>query len=213
MKNALLWLAALAALVACSEPAPPAPSAPKGKLAFPGALGWAATTPGGRGGQILKVTTLNADGPGSFLAALNTPGPRIIVFEVGGVIDLGQKEYKITEPFLTVAGQTAPSPGTTFIRGGFGVATHDVVIRHIRVKVGDAGAPKKSGWEADALSISGGHDVIVDHCTLTWATDENGSISGPRFKGRRRMSGVKTPRATSPTATTSSPRASVTRLT
>ena len=81
--------------------------------AFPGAPGWAATTPGGRGGQILRVTTLAPDGPGSFLAALNVKGPRIIVFEVGGVIDLGSvtgprhNTVAITEPFLTIAGQTA----------------------------------------------------------------------------------------------------------
>src|SRR6185295_19618601 len=88
--------------------------------AFPGAQGWAATTPGGRGGRILKVTTLAAKGPGSFLEALNVKGPRIIVFEVGGVIDLGSvtgprhNSVAIKEPFLTIAGQTAPSPGITF---------------------------------------------------------------------------------------------------
>ena len=65
------------------------------------------------------------------------PGPRIVVFEVGGVIDLGVKELRITEPFLTIAGQTAPQPGITLIRGGLIIATHDVVIRHIRVRPGD----------------------------------------------------------------------------
>ena len=135
-----------------------------GLLAFPGAVGWAAHTPGGRGGQILRVTTLNPDGPGSFLEAVRTKGPRIIVFEVGGVIDLGGHEIKITEPFLTVAGQTAPSPGITFIRGGFQVGAHDVVWRHTRIRVGDIGAPKKSGWETDGLSTEGAaHDVIFDH--------------------------------------------------
>ena len=153
-------------------------------LAFPGAMGWAAHTPGGRGGQILKVTTLNADGPGSILEALRTKGPRIIVFEVGGVIDLGRNEISVTEPYLTVAGQTAPSPGITFIRGGFQIHAHDVVIQHIRVRVGEAGAAKKSGWETDGLSTAGGaHDVIIDHCTVTWATDENMSMSGERFVG------------------------------
>src|SRR5690349_5992009 len=87
-----------------------------GLLAFPGAQGAAAQTPGGRGGKILRVTTLAASGPGSLLAALETDGPRIVVFEVGGVIDMAQHEIKITRPFLTVAGQTAPSPGITLIR-------------------------------------------------------------------------------------------------
>lgn len=154
------------------------------KLAFPGALGWAATTPGGRGGKIIKVTTLNPDGPGSFLEAVNTPGPRIIVFEVGGVIDLGAREIHIKEPYLTIAGQTAPSPGVTFVRGGFQIAAHDVIVQHVRVRVGDVGKAKKSGWEVDAMSTEGeAHDVIIDHCTLTWGTDENASMSSRRFIG------------------------------
>src|SRR5687767_14505140 len=89
-------------------------SAASGKeLAFPGAEGWAAFTPGGRGGKIIRVTTLEASGPGSFLEALNTRGPRIIVFEVAGPIDLKRQTIKLTEPFVTIAGQTAPDPGIT----------------------------------------------------------------------------------------------------
>ena len=152
--------------------------------AFPGALGWASHTPGGRGGRIIRVTTLAAAGPGSFIEALETRGPRILVFEVGGVIDLEQRSVRIAEPHLTIAGQTAPSPGITLIRGGLDVATHDVVIQHLRVRPGQAGAAKRSGLEIDAISTLGGaHDVIVDHCSLTWATDENLSASGPRFEG------------------------------
>ncbi|MBI1407473.1 MAG: pectate lyase [Caulobacter sp.] len=153
-------------------------------LAFPGALGWAAQTPGGRGGKILRVTTLAADGPGSFRAAVETKGPRIVVFEVGGVIDLGGKTLTIREPFLTIAGQTAPSPGVTFINGGLDLATHDVIVQHIRVRPGEAGFAKKSGNDFDAISTQGiSYNVIVDHCTLTWGTDENLSASGPRFVG------------------------------
>ncbi|MSU49173.1 MAG: pectate lyase [Opitutus sp.] len=169
-------------------PAAAAPAAPE--LAFPGAMGWAATTPGGRGGQILRVTTLAADGPGSFLAVLNTPGPRIIVFEVGGVIDLRtvtgprHNSVSIKEPFLTIAGQTAPSPGITFIRGGISIETHDVVIRHIRVRPGAAGYAKKSGWEPDSMATTGAAwNVIVDHSSFTWSIDENLSTSGKAFTG------------------------------
>jgi hypothetical protein len=151
------------------------------ELAFPGALGWAAHTPGGRGGKLLRVTTLDSSGPGSLLDALAQPGPRTIVFEVGGVIDLGRQAIRISEPFLSIAGQTAPYPGITLIRGGIDVATHDVVIRHIRVRPGEAGADKRSGVDFDAISTVGAHNVIVDHCSLTWATDENLSASGPRF--------------------------------
>ncbi|HWK51667.1 MAG TPA: hypothetical protein VNR40_17345, partial [Steroidobacter sp.] len=68
-------------------------------LAFPGAQGAAAQTPGGRGGRIIRVTTLDASGPGSLLEALETKGPRIVVFEVGGVIDMQKHEIKIKEPF------------------------------------------------------------------------------------------------------------------
>ena len=159
-------------------------AAPAAELAFPGAQGWAAHTPGGRGGRTVPVTTLAASGSGSLRAALEAKGPRIVVFEVGGVIDLGRETLRITEPFVTVAGQTAPSPGITLIRGGLSVATHDVIVQHVRVRPGEAGAAKKS-WEIDGITTQGGaHDVIVDHCSLTWATDENLSASGPRFDGQ-----------------------------
>nr|WP_200943095.1 pectate lyase [Altererythrobacter sp. Root672] len=151
--------------------------------AFPGAQGWAAQTPGGRGGAILRVTNLNADGPGSFKAAVLAKGPRIVVFEVGGVIDLGRTTIEITEPFLTIAGQTAPSPGITIIRGGIDLRAHDVIVRHIRIRTGADGQARMSGWEADAFSTIGAWNVIVDHCTMTWGIDENLSASGPRFTG------------------------------
>ena len=181
-------LALLAALILARVAA--APASADAMRAFPGAVGWAAETPGGRGGKILRVTTLKPNGPGSFIAALNTKGPRIIVFEVGGVIDLGSvtgpkdTSVSIKEPFVTIAGQTAPSPGITFIRGGLSIDTHDVVIRHIRVRPGIAGHPKKTGWEPDSISTSGaGRNVIVDHCSLTWSIDENLSVSGKPFTG------------------------------
>jgi hypothetical protein len=144
-----------------------------------------AATRGGTDGALLRVTNLRADGPGSLRAAIQTRGPRLIVFEVGGVIDLQQKNLVITEPHITVAGQTAPSPGLTIIKGGISIRTHDVIVQHIRVRPGDAGQPKRSGWEVDAISTSGAdaHNILVDHCSLTWATDENLSVSGPRLEG------------------------------
>lgn len=178
------WLVSTTAGGVWAGPAgPDALSTGTPALAFPGAQGWAAHTPGGRGGKILRVTTLAADGPGSFAEALATKGPRNVVFEVGGVIDLGMKELRITEPFLTIAGQTAPQPGITFIKGGLTIATHDVVVRHIRMRPGDGGMPKFSG-DIDAITtVRGAKDVIVDHCSLTWATDENLSASSTRFFG------------------------------
>jgi hypothetical protein len=177
-------LRALLAFLLTSLVVPAARPASTEEKAFPGAEGWAATTPGGRGGRILKVTTLKATGPGSFLAALETQGPRIIVFEVGGVIDLDRRIVTIKEPFLTIAGQTAPSPGITFIRGGFLIGTHDVVVRHIRVRPGEAGHAKKSGWEPDGMStLHRSYNVIVDHCSFSWAIDENLSMSSKPFDG------------------------------
>jgi pectate lyase len=155
------------------------------RTAFPGAEGWAATTPGGRGGRIIKVTTLAASGPGSLREAIEAKGPRIVVFEVGGVIDLDHGFFAIEEPFITVAGQTAPSPGITIIRGmGVGIITHDVIVQHVRVRPGDAGERKAGGWLSDGIRTErGAHDVIIDHCTLAWATDKNLAVSGDRFQG------------------------------
>jgi hypothetical protein len=149
--------------------------------AEPPVRGWA-NTEGGRGGRIIRVTNLNADGPGSFKWAVEQKGPRIVVFEVSGAIDLNLGTITIREPYLTIAGQTAPSPGITLIRGGIDVAGHDVIIQHIRLRVGRSGQ-KPFSWESDGISTVGAHDVIVDHCSLTWALDENLSASGPRFTG------------------------------
>lgn len=146
--------------------------------------GWAADTKGGSGGAVVRVTSLNASGQGSFAAALATEGARIIVFEVGGVIDLQGVNVRIDKPYVTVAGQTAPHPGITFVRGGFSVATHDVIVQHIAVRPGENGKAKKSGWDVDGLSASAAYNVIVDHCSFSWATDENLSASGPRFNGK-----------------------------
>ncbi|MEE4285588.1 MAG: hypothetical protein V2I31_05550 [Mariniphaga sp.] len=144
-----------------------------------------AITKGGQGGKIIKVTNLNSEGEGSFREAVNMDGPRIIVFEVGGVIDLDKSRIIIDKPYVTIAGQTAPSPGITFIRGGISVTTHDVIIRHIMVRPGDAGEPKKSGWEPDGIATSGGNafNILIDHCSVTWSVDENISASGSRLEG------------------------------
>ncbi|QNG48491.1 pectate lyase family protein [Sphingobium yanoikuyae] len=153
-------------------------------LSFKGAQGWAGYTKGGNEGPIVRVTTLAPSGPGSLHAAIAIKGPRRIVFEVGGVIDLGGKVLTIREPFCTIAGQTAPWPGVTLIRGGLVISSHDVVVRHLRVRPGSAGFAKHSGWECDAINVFQGSNVIVDHCSLSWSTDESLSASGPRFGGK-----------------------------
>ncbi len=152
---------------------------------IPDNIAFGEATKGGLNGQVIRVTTLDAMGPGSLDEAIKTLGPRIVVFEVGGIIDLNKGFLEITEPYLTIAGQTAPAPGITIIRGGIGITTHDVIVKHIRVRPGDAGQAKKSGWEPDGLKTSGGiaYNVIIDHCSFTWAVDENLSATGSREYG------------------------------
>ena len=147
-------------------------------------VGYGSETRGGLDGRIIKVTTLNATGEGSFTEALNAEGPRTIVFEVAGVIDLGKQQIDITEPYLTIAGQTAPSPGITIIRGGLTVRTHDVVIQHIRFRMGDAGAEKGEKYEPEISTYGAeAYNIVVDHCSVSWGVDENLSTSGPRLDG------------------------------
>jgi pectate lyase len=141
-------------------------------------------TEGGQGGRIIRVTTLAKDGPGSLAEAVAAKGKRIIVFEVGGAIDLHRSVLDIKEPYVTIAGQTAPSPGITLIRGGIDVHAHDVKISHLRVLTGADRQPRLSGWEADAFSIVGAHNVVIENNTFMWAIDENMSASGPRFAGK-----------------------------
>ncbi|MEP4534988.1 MAG: hypothetical protein ABJ004_17975 [Cyclobacteriaceae bacterium] len=142
-------------------------------------------TDGGLGGEVVKVTNLNRSGTGSLKAAVEGSGPRIIVFEVGGVIDLEMTTLTISNPNVTVAGHTAPFPGITLIKGGVLITTHDVVIKHLKIRPGDAGQPVASGWEPDGLTVYGenAHHIIIDHCSVTWAVDENIGISGKRPLG------------------------------
>ena len=135
--------------------------------------------------RILKVVNTHSDGEGSLRWALAQKGPRLVIFEVGGVVNLAKDGITISEPFVTIAGETAPKPGITLIRGGITVRTHDVQIRHLMVRPGDNNEKRRSGWESDGISVSGAdaYDVHIDHCSLTWAIDENASASGPRDKG------------------------------
>ncbi|MCC4605603.1 pectate lyase [Xanthomonas campestris pv. badrii] len=180
----LLIAPALAAALVVSVPVlAAAPATGLAVMPAHAVKGWAAETVGGRGGRLIRVTTLAADGPGSFAEAVSATGPRIVVFEVGGVIDLQGESLRIGNPNLTIAGQTAPAPGITFVRGAITIATHDAIVQHIAVRPGGNDKPPRSGG-VDGLTVRG-HDVIIDHCSLTWATDENLSASGRRFTGDR----------------------------
>jgi pectate lyase len=147
--------------------------------AFPTAEGFGAGAAGGRGGRVIEVTTLDDSGPGSLRAGMEASGPRSCVFRVSGTITL-KSAIRVSEPYLTVAGQTSPGGvqirGTGQPDGDWGVwcvnGAHDIVLRHLRVRMG-------GGMKHDAgnnilfygTAEPGIRDVIVDHCSVSWGSD------------------------------------------
>ena len=147
---------------------------------FPGAEGFGSRASGGRGGKVVKVTNLNAKGAGSFLAALETPGPKIIVFEVSGVIPChytskGKKYMPVTHPNTTIAGQTAPGAGITLDgtltvrRRATAKPMSNIIIRFLRIRATTA---KNSSRNVRALELSGGDTIILDHVSGCWSIDD-----------------------------------------
>ncbi len=134
--------------------------------AFPGAEGFGACTPGGRGGKVFEVTSLNDSGPGSLREPVEAEGPRIVVFRVSGNIEL-KAALTIRNPYVTIAGQTAPGDGICVKNCETSVSTHDVIVRYLRFRPGD---PSKRAL--DALSGGGCRNVIIDHCSASWSIDE-----------------------------------------
>jgi len=144
--------------------------------AFPGATGFGSQTVGGRGGEVLHVTSLNNSGPGTLREALETKtGPRIIIFDVAGHILLSTP-ITIKNPFVTIAGQTAPGTGILLRKEGLIIATHDVIVRGLRVRVGDENGltNNRDGINMSTSSATGDvYNIILDHNSVSWAIDEN----------------------------------------
>ena len=145
--------------------------------AFPGAEGFGAVATGGRGGRVIKVTTLDAKGPGSLLAAVQAKGPRIVVFDTSGII---RGNVTITEPDLTIAGQTAPGAGITIegmllTRYRIDPPVSNVVIRFLRVRPRPVRGKSVSG---DCLQLTRTDRLIIDHVSCSWGSDENVDLCG-----------------------------------
>lgn len=143
--------------------------APTGLRAFPGAQGFGALATGGRGGRVIKVTTLEARGAGSLQEALSQDEPRIIVFDVSGVI---QGDFEIEYGNVTIAGQTAPGAGITIqgrLSGAYEFGVDNMIIRHLRVRpVYDGSA----GQQFDAMQFSRNSRLILDHVSASFGVDE-----------------------------------------
>lgn len=139
-------------------------------LAFPTAEGYGKYTIGGRGGEVHEVTNLNDSGPGSLRAAVEAAGPRTVVFRVSGNIELASP-ISIQNPFITIAGQTAPGDGICLKNYPLGISTDHVIVRYLRIRPGDI-----SGKDYDAVSSRYCKNIILDHISASWSVDETMSI-------------------------------------
>lgn len=152
-----------------------------GTLAFPTAEGAGRYSVGGRGGTVYKITNLNDAGAGSLREALEAAGPRIVVFEIDGTIELAGN-ITIDDPYISIYGQTAPGDGICLRNYTLRIHTHDVIIQHIRSRPGDtSGTPPGDLDGFDIVNDPVGNtdaddmafNVILDHCSASWASDEN----------------------------------------
>ena len=140
------------------------------QLAFPSAEGYGKYSEGGRGGEVYEVTNLNDCGVGSLRAAVEAYGPRTVVFRVSGTIIL-ESPLTIRNPYITIAGQTSPGDGICLRRYPLNIDADHVIIRHIRVRLGD-----ESGNDYDAMSSRYCKHIILDHISASWSVDECMSI-------------------------------------
>jgi pectate lyase len=152
----------------------PVSGAETAQAAVRGVVGYGRRTRGGQGGPIRFVRNLRDSGPGSLRAALEGRGRRVVRFRVSGTIRL-RSPIKINHPYLTVSGSSAGSRGITVRGDAVVIQTHDVIMRHLRLRPGDRG---ENPGETDALTINGNqrrvYNIVVDHVTMLWGPDIGG---------------------------------------
>lgn len=145
---------------------------PQAKIpAFPGAWGGGMYSFGGRGGKVWVVTNLNDDGPGSFREACEAAGPRIVVFNVAGIIHLKDR-IRVRAPYITIAGNTAPGDGVCIAGNTVELETHDIIVRHMRFRRGETDATDRN----DSFGGNPVGNLIIDHVSASWGLDENMSM-------------------------------------
>jgi pectate lyase len=172
MKSSGLFAAGLLAITSIAHAVP----------VIPGGSGYGIETPAGRGGSVYRVTNLNASGAGSLKACIDGASARTCVFEVSGTIRL-TSDLIIRNNRITIAGQTAPSPGILIRGASLRIQASDVLVQHLRIRPGDdRNGP--SPENRDALKIEGTSskpvkNVVIDHCSFSWAIDETVSVWGP----------------------------------
>ena len=146
-------------------------SAASGDPRFPGAQGGGMYSFGGRGGKVFVVTNLNDSGPGSFREALEAAGPRIVVFNVAGIIKLNDR-IRVRAPYITIDGGSAPGNGVCIAGNTVELETHDVIIRNMRFRRGETGV----GDRNDSLGGNPIGNIMIDHVSASWGLDENMSM-------------------------------------
>jgi formylglycine-generating enzyme required for sulfatase activity len=187
MKNAKTFVQRIAILCICTSV-----SAQEKTPAFPEAQGFGAFTKGGRGGEVFIVTTTEDYGDnepvikGSLREAVEARIPRMVVFEISGIIEL-KRNLKIENPFVTIAGQTAPGDGICLKDYSLSVSADHCIVRYLRVRLGDAQKNETDAIEigqvvdnTGKMSDAPNSNVIVDHCSAGWATDEVFTIGTER---------------------------------
>jgi pectate lyase len=140
------------------------------QIAFPGAEGYGKFAKGGRGGIVYEVTNLNDSGEGSLRAAVEASGPRTVIFRISGTIEL-ESPLSIKNPYITIAGQTAPGDGICVKKNPLNIDANHVIIRYLRLRLGD-----ESDGDYDAVSSRYTKHIILDHISASWSVDETMSI-------------------------------------